>query len=134
MLKTQNIDLRLFLGDLRKYFVISFCPVLVVLGLQIIFLALKMLVSSLYKPKNWRKPKICSYDRFRVICVNTSKSLFVQFWWFLGSKMTTWHKKVCIYPLQTLELKKNQNIDLQSFDGEFPKYFRVCLWSCFDHF
>ena len=106
MKKTQNIDLRSFHGDLRKYLQISFCPVSMFFGLQNYFLALKIVVSSLFKPSSWRKPKILIYDWFRVICVNICKSLFVQFQWFLGSKITSWHWKWWFWTFSNLTIEK----------------------------
>jgi hypothetical protein len=50
--ENRNVDLRSFLVDLRKYFEISFYPVLMVFGLKNHFLTLKMDVSTPYKAKN----------------------------------------------------------------------------------
>ena len=30
--------------------------------------------------------------------------------------------------------KKDPNIDLRSYDGEFCRYFEISFWSCFDNF
>jgi hypothetical protein len=58
--ENQNVDLRSFLFDLRKYFEISFYPVLRVIGLKNHFLTLKIDVSTPYKHKIEGKPK-CSF-------------------------------------------------------------------------
>ena len=89
----------------------SFCPVSMFCGLQNYFLASKMVVSSLFNPNNWRKPKILIYNQFRVICVNIFKSLVVKFQWFVGSNITSWYKK---WWFSILTIEETQNIDLRS--------------------
>ena len=58
-------------------------------------------------------------------------SCFDNFW---APKSLPGIRHGCFYSFQTIKLKKTQNIDFLSFDGEFRKYFRVSFWSCFDNF
>ena len=86
---------------------ISFCPLLMIFELQNHFLVLKLLVSSLFKPTSWRKTRTLIYDCFRVIYVNICKSLFAQFQWFVGSKITSWHWKWWFLAFSNLTIEEN---------------------------